>query len=323
MKVISSTGKEDVALVYMVEIEEGRIVECVEAVQPPLSREEKWVLMVSTLYGCPVGCQMCDAGGYYHGKLSQEEILKQIDFLVSKRYPEGPIPCQQFKIQFARMGEPSLNPAMLEVLKALPTRYDAPGLMPSFSTVAPRSTDKFFERLLAIKRELYPGGRFQFQYSIHTTDQALRDEIIPVKKWSFKEMAAYGERFYAPGDRKITLNFALAQNYPLDPEVLLQHFSPAKYLIKITPLNPTYQATENALASYIDPNRRGAEYAVVQALEAAGYQVILAVGEVEENYIGSNCGQYVMKHLRAKGELQGGYTYRVQEGDSARPETVS
>ena len=45
----------------------------------------------------------------------------------------------------------------------------------------------------------------------------------------------------------------------------------------------------------------------------AGYQVIVSIGEVEENYIGSNCGQYVRKHLEAIDQILDGYTYQVEE----------
>lgn len=313
MKVIASTGREDIAKVYIAELEQGKLVEFVEAVQPPIPRDKKWVLLVSTMYGCPVGCAMCDAGGFYHGKVSKEDIFAQIDYMVRKHYPNGIIPSQQFKIQFARMGEPSFNLDVLDVLEELPQRYDAPGFMPSISSIAPHGTETFFERLLEIKMRKYSGGHFQFQFSIHTTDEKVRDQIIPVKKWDFSKMAAYGQRFYHPGDRKITLNFALAKEMPVDPQVLLKHFAPDKFLIKITPLNPTYKATEQNLSSYIDPHNQGEEYHLVRDLEDAGYRVIVSIGEVEENYIGSNCGQYVRRHLETVGQIEGGYTYSLQE----------
>lgn len=309
MKVIASTGTEDIALVYIVELDDGRLVECVESVQPPIPRSEKWVLLVSTMYGCPIGCAMCDAGGHYQGKPDAAGILAQIDFLVRRRFPDGRVPSRQFKIQFARMGEPSLNPAVLEVLEQLPQQYDAPGLMPSISTVAPTAARNFFEKLLDIKQRLYSGGRFQFQFSVHTTDERLRDKIIPVRKWNLAEMAAYGERFFAPGDRKITLNFALAQQYPLEADVLLRYFSPEKFLIKITPLNPTYRATEKGLVSRIDPYAPEQQDEIVETLRRAGYDVIVSIGEVEENQVGSNCGQYLRTHLLASQKIKNAYTY--------------
>lgn len=309
MKVIASTGKEEIAKVYILALDDGKLVECVESVQPPLPREEKWVTLVSTLFGCPVGCAMCDAGGYYQGKPTEEEILSQIDFLVRQRFPDGNIPSRQFKIQFARMGEPALNPAVLDVLEALPGRYQAPGLMPSVSTVAPASCRDFFERLLEIKKTYYPNGRFQFQFSLHTTDAQLRDKFIPVRKWSFSEMSEYGERFYAPGDRKITLNFALARHSPLDASVLKKYFAPEKYLIKITPVNPTYRAMENNLVSHINVDSLDHRDEIVEGLRSSGYDVIISIGNVEENQVGSNCGQYLRAHLNAGEKLGEGYTY--------------
>ena len=313
MKVVASTGNEDIAMVYIVETSSGNLVECVESVQPPLPREKKWVLLVSTMFGCPIGCLMCDAGGYYHGKPTKDEIIAQIDFLVDKRFPDRNIPCEQFKIQFARMGEPSFNLQVLEVLHELPRRYHAAGLMPSVSTVAPEGTDRFFNRLLEIKQQDYSGGHFQFQISLHTTDIELRDRFIPVKKWSFAKISEYGERFYTAGDRKITLNFALAQGTPVDPHVLLRYFDPARFLIKITPLNPTYRARENELISYINPLNAEQKYEIVQELQESGYQVILSIGEMEENLIGSNCGQYLRTHLSADEPMEDGYTYLVKK----------
>jgi 23S rRNA (adenine2503-C2)-methyltransferase len=313
MKVHASAGNEDIAMVYIVETSSGNLMECVESVQPPLPREKKWVLLVSTMFGCPIGCLMCDAGGYYRGKPTKDEILTQIDFLVDKRFPERNIPCEQFKIQFARMGEPSLNHYVLDVLQELPKRYHAPGLMPSISTIAPAGTERFFNRLLEIKQENYTGGHFQFQVSLHTTDIALRDRFIPVSKWSFAQIGEYGERFFAVGDRKITLNFALAQGMPVDPAVLLHFFDPDKFLIKITPLNPTYRARENDLVSYINALSAEQKYEIIQDLQDSGYHVILSIGEREENYIGSNCGQYLRRHLSAEEPIEGGYTYQVKE----------
>jgi len=311
MRVFAVTGTPEVAEVFMADMGQERMVEFVEALQPPFSRDERWVLMVSTLFGCPVKCLICDAGGSYRGKPTAEEILHQIDHMVYRWYPDGRVPASKFKIQFARMGEPSFNLAVLDVLEQLPRRYNAPGLLPSISTIAPHGVDAFFEGLLDVKNRLYGNRRFQFQYSIHTTDVNLRDKLIPVRKWSFSQMAAYGERFYRPGDRKITLNFALAEGMPVEPDVMLRYFDPDRYLVKITPVNPTCHAVQNGLSTHIDPYRPETGQAVAQSLTAVGYDVIISIGEVEENAIGSNCGQYVLKYLEGQQTVQDGYKYQV------------
>ena len=310
MKVVAKTGNNDVATAYIAEMENGKLIEFIESVEPPIPREKKWVLIVSTLYGCPVGCRFCDAGGHYKGKLTTEEMISQIDYLIRNRFPDGSIPVKKFKIQFARMGEPALNPNVLNVLSQLPGLYEAPGLLPTLSTIAPKGSDSFFDELITIKRELYR-ERFQLQFSIHTTDDKLRNILIPIEKWDFRKIAEFGNRFYTKGERKITLNFALAENMPVDPDIMINYFSPGKFLIKVTPVNPTFTANDNGLVSHILPNKE--KYEILESLKEAGYEVILSIGETEENLIGSNCGQHIMNFLKEKKPVKDGYTYQLDQ----------
>ncbi len=321
MQIISTSGNPDIATVYLADLGAGRLIEFVESVQPPIPRTDKWVLIISTLYGCPVGCSICDAGQFYHGRLSEEELWAQLDYLVKSRYPDGKIPANKFKIQLARMGEPAFNPAVLTILQKLPRRYDAPGLLPSLSTVAPAGANQFFDHLLEVKQEFYRQGNFQIQFSLHSTDQEYRDKLIPVQKWKFNEIARYIDRFHQSGDRKVTLNFVLTNTTPVDPNILLNHFDPAKYLIKLTPLNPTYHSLEHGLVSAIDPYNESTGYPIVNELKDAGYEVILSIGEPEENLIGSNCGQYIQAHLRRETALTDGYSYPINKSEQYESQT--
>lgn len=226
------------------------------------------------------------------------------------RFGSNIVPSEQWKIQFARMGEPAYNMNVLDVMEKLPSLYDAPGLMPSISTVAPIGREKFFDRLLDVKRRLYSTS-FQFQFSLHTTDSDMRRQLIPVKTWDMRKIAEYGEQIYESGGRKITLNFALMQDVPVDPDVLLQYFDPAKFIIKLTPLNPTFMAQKNALASRLTSDDECAD--VVNALRDAGYAVIVSIGELEENAIGSNCGQYASALESQDKTLENSYTYDFQK----------
>ncbi|AJC74679.1 hypothetical protein AJ81_03645 [Pseudothermotoga hypogea DSM 11164 = NBRC 106472] len=60
-----------------------------------------------------------------------------------------------------------------------------------------------------------------------------------MKKWSLQQVAEYGERFVSEGDRKVTLNFALFEQANVEAVRLIELFSPQKFLIKVTPVNPT------------------------------------------------------------------------------------
>lgn len=306
MRILAETAKSDIATVYVAEMQKDKYIEFVESTQPPIPREEKWVLIVSTMYGCPIGCSFCDSGWHYAGKLSKDEIFDQIKFLVARRYPNMFVPVGKFKIQFARMGEPSLNSAVLDVLDEFDSFIAAPNFLPSISTIAPIGREAFFERLLSIKQEKY-GKRFQMQFSIHSTSLSQRDDMIPVKKMSFDEIAKYSERFYQPGDRKITLNFALSDKSELNPDVLANHFDPNLFIVKITPVNPTSKAKQNNVVSQVFSNRDMIEK--VKSLELKGFEVILSIGELEENKIGSNCGQFILNHLKKQEKLDDAYTY--------------
>ncbi len=309
MKVLASYGKEDLAKVYVAQMRDDPryLVEFVESLQPPVPRDEKWVLILSSSFGCQMKCLMCDAGGEYHGKLTEEEILVQVDYMVRRRFPDGRVPIPKFKIQFARMGEPSLNPAVLGALRRLPLMLDAPGLMPCVSTIAPRGRDEFFSELTKIKNELYGGGRFQLQFSVHTTDNGKRDRLIPAKKWGFEDIAMFGEEYYREGDRKITLNFAVAKDYPVDSGIIREYFDPGVFFIKITPLNPTQNVAKNELSSAIDPHLLESSKGIVNDFESEGFDVLLSIGELEENDIGSNCGQFVSVLRESGYEIRDGY----------------
>jgi 23S rRNA (adenine2503-C2)-methyltransferase len=297
MRILHNSGNNKLATVYVAALDEDekRIVEFVESTQPPVPREEKWVLIVSTMIGCPVECLMCDAGGDFHGKLSQNEIMEQIDFLIKTRFNGNKIHVPKLKIQFARMGEPAFNPNVIDVIYALPKRYDAPGLMPCISTIAPKSSEQFFNDLLTVKKEHYNDGMFQLQFSIHTTNLEERDKLIPCKKWSFEQIAAFGDDWFSKGDRKITLNFAPIKGVELDPDAVREYFDPEKFYIKLTPVNPTYRMKESGLRSCIETEKSPEGLSLKSKFESLGYHVKISIGELAENQIGSNCGFYISR----------------------------
>ena len=299
LRVIETTGDDELARVFIGELSDGARIEFVESVQPPVPRTQKWVLIVSTLKGCPVGCPICDAGGGYRGKLGSEEIIAQVEHMIRRRYPDGRVLVPKLKIQFARMGDPALNDAVLDVLLELPGRMDIPGLMPAISTVAPWGRDSFMERLAQIKSEFYPNGRFQMQFSVHTTDAEARRKLIPVRTWNLDKMSEYGERFFEEGDRKIALNFAPVKGFPLEPSVIGKHFDPRYFMIKLTPVNPTFAAENFGLAGLINPTDSKQCSEVVKSFTDQGFDTILSIGDTRENAIGSNCGMYVEAGRRA------------------------
>jgi len=303
MRIVGKNGRKDLAMVYLAEMrsDPSLMVEFVDSCEPAAGgRDKKWVTVVSSQFGCPVGCLMCDAGGNFKGNLLLPEIRDQIEYVFSENRDMNPQKCPKLKIQFARMGEPALNDAVIDVLYWLAEKY--PKAMPCIATVAPAGRDKWFESLLNVSRKF---DDFQLQFSINTTDLELGDKLIPFPRMGWPWLAIYGERFFRPGSRKPSLNFALSPGLPCDAESIVKYFDPEYFVVKLTPLNPTATAGENQLECINNFERAKIIVAEkAQEFSALGYQVIESVGNMEENEIGSNCGQMVRKFMARQTEYE-------------------
>jgi 23S rRNA (adenine2503-C2)-methyltransferase len=294
MEIIYEAGIENFAKVYAAYFRGDKryCVEFVESLSTSSGIDKKWVLIVSSLFGCPVNCKFCDAGYFYNGKLDTDEILAQIDYMIKKQFPNGKIPTKKLKVQFARIGEPAFNDNVLDAIIKIKKNYDAPGYMPCVSTIAPANRDEWFEGIAEINRKIFKGW-FQLQFSIHSTNEDYRDYLIPFKKWGLKKIADYGEEFYA-GGRKITLNFALKNEKQIDAEKMCKIFNPEIFAIKITPINPTSNSLRHKLVK-VFTQEKGEKIGIVKKLTAKGFDVYVSVGALQENEIGSNCGQVILK----------------------------
>ncbi len=296
MEILKISGDPNLAEVFVAKFRgDGEMLaEFVDAKEANSPRTKKWVVIVSTQFGCPVSCAMCDSGGYYYGDLSAEEMISQVEAVVERRGWDTLAKCEKFKVQFARMGEPALNKEVLTALRLLPSRFKPKSLSPCVATVAPAFARDWFEGLLEIKQELYGETKFQLQFSINSTSERERDGLMPIKKMPFAEIAKFGERFVSRGDRKAALNFALIEGMSHSAEVVAKHFSPESFCAKITPLNPTATASSANLRSKFCDDRISDEgKKFIEGLNKYGFDVILSVGDLKENEIGSNCGQSV------------------------------
>jgi 23S rRNA (adenine2503-C2)-methyltransferase len=298
-RVLQETGSPEVAEIAVLRAlgpgrDERHVVEVVDGLTPPLARREKWIINVSTQFGCPVGCPFCDAADTFHGNLSEDELLAQVAWALA-RHPGDAASCEKLKVHFARMGEPALNdavPGAMARLGELEGVGPDTGLWACAATVAPRGREAWFERLLEVKEQHFR-GRFQLQFSLQSTDASARERLIPVAHWSLDEIAAYGARFFRDGDRRVVLNLALAEDVPFDAQVLVDTFSPETFAVKLTPVNPTAAAETHGFRTVLRSEQDLAARAVAERLTARGYDVIWSVGDAREDEIGSNCGQAV------------------------------
>ena len=293
---LRSTDGEPGDRVFLATTHDGHLVEFSETWSVPHLGTPGWMVSVSPSLGCPVGCVFCDGGAWYKGKLDAAEILAQIDHVVALAGNE-PDPAQPLWIEFSKVGEPSFNPAVLEVLCQLPRRYPGRAISPCLSTVAPQRTEAFFEELLAVRHCVFGPDGFQLRLSLHATDERLRHELIPIKLWSFEKIAAFGRRFCRPGDRKVALRFAASPSIPLDVGRLLGTFSPEVFSIELTPMNPTQTARAHGLTSAVTADDLAGSFQQVDAFRSAGFDVTVCFGAPEADALGASCGMSLTARL--------------------------
>jgi hypothetical protein len=204
------------------------------------SREERWMIGVSTMSGCPVGCKFCATGSLKRWRnLTHREIIDQVFFIVSKNaqmFGEKP---KEFKINYTRMGEPFLNITNLQRAITMIDHYYL-YLYPVHhyvSTVGIKGSD--FSWIT---------DNVTLQISLHSLDEKRRHELIPINNlMSIEELGQIRTNSHL----KTTVNLTLVDEADFDIEVLKKYFDPEFFFIKISPINVNAISEANHLGKGI------------------------------------------------------------------------
>lgn len=255
---------------------------------------EKWVCTVSTQYGCSSGCKFCDVPKVGLGiNATLDDILGQIR-TVRNLHPEV-VSTDRFNIHYARMGEPTWNPAVLD--SAILARDLFPGFKvhPVVSTMMPnRNPDltHFLWYWVHIKNEHYK-GEAGLQLSINSTDDAERFRMFSGNAWSLSKISTVMKALGKPVGRKYTLNFAIA-GYKIDANLLADLFSPDDFVCKLTPMHKTTTALRNGIKTDGDYTEPYPYEQDEENLKKAGFKVLTFIASKEEDESGITCGNAVL-----------------------------
>ena len=270
---------------------------------------QKWVLTISTQYGCSMGCSFCDVPKVGPGKnATLGDLLHQVQTGLAL-HPEIEW-SDRLNIHFARMGEPTWNPEVLTAARWFHGNLRHDYLVhPVVSTMMPLRNvwlEAFLRDWMEIKNRLYRGNA-GLQLSINSTSDKERDAMFNGNTNSLWCIHRLMERLPKPRGRKITLNFALA-GYEIDPEVLLRYFDPAHYLIKLTPMHRTNAALGNGIKTDGDYTTFTPYQETEERLVAAGYDVLVFIASREEDEGRITCGNALLSGTRPFDKVQGGGT---------------
>jgi 23S rRNA (adenine2503-C2)-methyltransferase len=258
----------------------------------PLSK--KWVATISTQYGCSMGCSFCDAPKVGPGRnATLPDLIGQL-LAVVQLHPEVPA-TERLNIHFARMGEPTWNPAVLDCAKWCKEHLDAEyHVHPVVSTMMPKRNEwlkTFIHTWMRLKNRVY-GGNAGLQLSINSTDEYERAAMFNGNACTLSDIADI-MRGIVPTGRKITLNFAVA-DYTIDPGVLLRYFQPAWYVCKLTPMHKTATAIGNGIATSGDYTAPEPYQVHADALRSAGYDVLVFIASHDEDAGRITCGNAIL-----------------------------
>ncbi len=216
------------------------------------SRQDRWMIGVSVMSGCPVRCPFCATGALKKWRnLKAEEILAQVQFIVENNKNKfEPEEAGEFRILFTRMGEPVMNKE--EVLKAIRLiKEHFPKAIIALSTIGPKvGTVEFFEGIKKIIAE-YKEDFIQFQFSVHSTNEGQRDFLQPVKKYDLAGIKKFADDWKKISKRKVTLNFTLCDDNEFEAKKIEKYFSADSVFIKLSPLNENNISNKNHLSGVI------------------------------------------------------------------------
>jgi 23S rRNA (adenine2503-C2)-methyltransferase len=268
----------------------------------PLS--EKWVITVSTQYGCPQKCTFCDVPNIpFKGNASFRDLYNQFGFARSM-FPEVSY-TDRLNLHFARMGEPILNPAVFEFANYLCNGkrdlQDKLGLRievihPVLTTSLPRQFKRLGQRILqwCTYKNVDMRGQAGLQFSINSTDESQRKAMFDGGSVTLEELSDIANDMPPPLSRKYCLNFAYSTDFEIDADKLRRLFAPEKFMVKITPIHNNTACRNNAIAT-VGGYEQYAPYRDVETrLKAAGFDELVFVPSMDEEESLVTCGNLVL-----------------------------
>ena len=262
--------------------------------------EEKWVVTLSTQYGCNSACTFCDVPKVGKGiNATYNDMKGQIESALSL-HPEV-TGTKRLNVHYARMGEPSWNPDVLRLtydLHKIARPHIGNSLIhPVFTTMCPNRNRLLFSMLQEwtndIKNDLFRGDA-GLQLSINSTSDEQREEMFNGNALSLKEISDIVRDLPMPRGRKYALNFALADNYEVDAQKLRNLFSPDKCMVKITPLHMTHSCVENGIKTSDGYTSFVPYQKAEKDLIDAGFDVLIFIPSSDEDEGRITCGNAIL-----------------------------
>lgn len=168
---------------------------------------ERTVICCSVMSGCPVGCAFCGTGSKFIRNLQANEIVEQIETVLSDKNLIQDInkKCKKLQFMFMSMGEPMLNWDEVEkAIRILNSKFDNAQLL--LSTIG-CDNDDVFSKVISISKEI---DKIGLQFSIHKSNDENRNKLIPFhKKMNLEKIRDAGIIWWRETNWKPFLNYCI------------------------------------------------------------------------------------------------------------------
>ena len=200
--------------------------------------EEKRVMTVCTMAGCPCGCRFCASRKSFERNLTADEIVGQVDFMLKNGLERGrngdPNNSKEFRVLYTRMGEPMINiDNVMESIRTLISKY--PHVIIGMSTPGYKSAmDKILE-----DKEL--AKHLDFQFSLHSTSDEERNYLFDAslggERFNIAQICEYAEKLYQVTKKQVSLNVILLDGYEYDFSKIAKLVDPKHIWLRLSPWN--------------------------------------------------------------------------------------
>lgn len=276
---------------------------------PCKSLTEKWVVTLSTQYGCIQKCTFCDCPNIpFKGNATFDDLKHQF-YSALKMFPDTRY-TDRLNLHYARMGEPIVNDNVFDFSQWLfcnkkqvqdetGVRFEV--IHPVMTTSLPK-IKSLKDRILLwcdIKNDTY-NGQAGLQFSINSTDTEQRNRMFANMSISIQELSKIGKTLPDPIGRKYCLNFAYASDFIIDEKVLINLFDPEKFMCKITPIHNNNSCSKNGIQT-IDGYSSFTPYKDLETrLKSVGFDVLVFIPSMDEENGCVTCGNLVLGGSKIK-----------------------
>ena len=226
----------DGTIKYLLRLADGQIIETVG-----IPTEKRLTVCVSSQVGCPMACDFCATGkGGFSRNLARHEIIDQV-LTVQQDFGR-----RVSHVVFMGMGEPLLNTA--NVVAAIASLNKNVGISQRSMTL---STVGLRDRIRQLAQY---NLQVTLAVSLHSPDQALREQLVPsAKNYPLEDLLTECREYVETTNRRITFEYILLGGVNDLPEHAIQLSRLLRGFqshVNLIPYNPIREA------NYKRPNAR-------------------------------------------------------------------